>query len=93
MFPHKDVAPILKRGFIEARLHTDMTPDMKGYTEHNARIQELRDKYIGKGNIGLPWYFIFHPDHLDRWIDRRDGGARLAEFRAFFTQARAQSGG
>ena len=92
MFSSKEVADVLMPGFVEARLHTDMTSSMPGYDKYNARIQEVRTKYLGAGNLGLPHYFVFNPQELDRPILNRSGKASRKIFREFFEAARAKQG-
>jgi hypothetical protein len=95
VFPHKEVADVLESGFVEARLHMDMTPAMKNYAKFNARVNEVRDKYAGVGNIGLPRYYVLDPNKLDTPLATRSGKASRAVFREFFTKAqeRARAGG
>jgi len=91
VFSSKEVAEVLRKGFVEARLHTDMTSAMPGYAEYNARIQEVRTKYLGKGNLGLPHYFVFKPGDLDSPLLNRSGKASRKVFREFFEAAQAKS--
>ncbi len=92
MFSNKEVAPVLRKGFVEARLHTDMTESMKGYEEFNARIQEVKTRYLGAGNIGLPHYFLFDPSDLGKPIARRAGKAPSRVFLEFFRAAQTKVG-
>ena len=92
MFSSKEVADVLRPGFVEARLHTDMTESMPGYAKYNKRIQEVRTKYLGAGNLGLPHYFVFDPANLDRPVVNRSGKASRQVFREFFEAARSKGG-
>ena len=93
MFPFESVAKVLKERYVEARLHTDMTEAMPVYARYNTRIQGLRDKYIGKGNVGIPQYFILKPDDLDHPLARRPGSAGVSTFLKLFAAAEANVGG
>ena len=60
MFPKPQVKKVLTPRFVEARLHTDL-PESHPHYKFNARIQEVRTRFLGKGNIGLPHYIVVDP--------------------------------
>lgn len=85
---------ILKPKFIEVRLHTDLTSTHPNYEKFAARITEVRDQYLGKGNIGLPQYLILDPNNPDKPIARKGGGGGGVEaFQKFFKRALTKAGG
>ena len=58
LFIREPSSKILEEKFVEARLHTDRkTPEFE-------RNLEIRDKYVGPGNIGRPVYFVLDPHTL-----------------------------
>ncbi len=79
-FSKPEVAKILRKKFIEARLHTD-----KSNSPFFDRIIQLRDKYVGVGDGGLPVYFILDPNDLDNPIRSRRGAPGVPELIEFLT--------
>jgi hypothetical protein len=90
VFPDKTVRPILKSQFIEARLHTDKTEDSARF-EFNDRILELRDKFVGEGNIAIPAYYIVDPE-TETVYGAHKGLAAVAVFVDFFNTALERAG-
>lgn len=93
LFPNKTLADVLRKGFVEARLHTDMTPSMAVYAKYNARIKEVLAQYLGEGNWGLPHYFVFDPSDLNKPLAHRSGKASVQVFKDFFEAAQASRSG
>lgn len=91
MFPSKAMTAVLEPRFIEARLHIDIKPWQPGY-HLRPRIIELRDKYLGVGNAGMPHYLVFDPARLDEPLAHKEGILGGAEaFLEFFRTAEARA--
>ena len=90
MFPKAEVKKILTPNFVEARLHTDL-PEAHPHFKLNARIQEVRAKFLGAGNIGLPQYIVVDPLDPFRSIVKLSGSAKAGTFVRFFKKAAQQS--
>ena len=83
MFPKAAVKKILTPNFVEARIHTDLTEAHPTY-KFNDRIQEIRARFLGKGNIGLPQYIVVDPADPFRQIGKLSGAKSTATFLEFF---------
>lgn len=90
MFPKAAVKKILNPGFVEARIHTDLTEAHPTY-KFNKRIQEVRARFLGEGNIGLPVYIVVDPNDPFREIVRMEGAKDAATFVRFFKAASEKS--
>ena len=84
----------MKPKFVEARLHTDMTAGHKNF-RYNKRIQEIRARFLGAGNLGLPQYLIVSPSAPYKPLATKfDGaGGGIEGFRKFFAAAGSSNGG
>ena len=89
MFPKQEIKEILEPGFVEARLNTDLKSGHPHF-KYDDRIQELRTKYLGAGNTGLPQYLVFDPHRLEAPIAKRAGSAGIQVFVDFFRAAQGQ---
>ena len=86
MFPRPQVKKLLTSGFVEARIHTDLTPAHPTYG-FNARIQEVRAQFLGKGNVAVPQYIVVDPADPFRAIVKLEGAASADKFVRFFKEA------
>ena len=90
MFPKNQVKKILTPSFVEARLHTDL-PRSHPHYNFNARIQEVRARFLGKGNIALPQYIVVDPLDPFRSIVKLSGSTGADTFVRFFKTAAEQA--
>ena len=90
VFPKAEVKKILSPNFVEARIHTDLTASHPHF-KFNARIQEIRTRFLGAGNIGLPQYIVVDPLDPYRAIVKLSGSAQASTFVRFFKKASADS--
>jgi hypothetical protein len=87
------IQDLLEPGFVEARLHADYPSSHKNY-KFDARIQEVRTQYLGKGNIGLPQYVILDPNNLKKPLARKLDGSYglIPAFKKFLKRAQPKPG-
>jgi hypothetical protein len=90
VFPKLEVKKILTPNFVEARIHTDLT-ESHPHFKLNKRIQEIRARFLGAGNIGLPQYIVVDPMDPFRAIVKLSGSAKASTFIRFFKKASEQS--
>ena len=90
VFPKAKVKKVLTPRFVEARLHTDL-PESHPHYKFNARIQEVRARFLGEGNIGLPHYIVVDPLDPYRSIVKLSGSAGANTFVRFFKKAAGDS--
>ena len=64
-----------------------MTEKHDGFAKFNKRIQQVRVQYLGAGNTGLPYYFVFDPKKLDTPLSSLAGLGSKREFLDFFQSA------
>ena len=73
LFPNKDVAPLLKKNFVEARLHYDSQTIPK---ERMDRMLAVREKYVG--HPAMPVYVIMDPDSGEA-LGKYEGSPRTVD--------------